>query len=126
MQTQGRTFDRLFQYAGGHPDCSSAPTPGKKEVWVDDQGLSFRRKGSPVSGSEWEVLFRIPTGDIATVRHLQQSAGLFSPPDQLIEVDMRRGDSTYTVRFKAMGHSKQNDAFALYGAVKRCTRADSR
>jgi hypothetical protein len=118
MQTQSRTFNGLFQYAGGHPDCSSAPTPGKKEVLVDDQGLSFRRKGFHVLGSEGEkALFTIPAGDIAEVRHSQQSGGLFSPPDQLIEVDMRRGDSTYTVRFKAMGYSKQNDAFALYGAV---------
>jgi hypothetical protein len=64
-----------------------------------------------------EVLFTIPIRKITVARQSQQGIGLPTPKDQFVEVDMRRGNAIYTVRFKALGMTRQKDAFNLYGAI---------
>jgi hypothetical protein len=116
MQTQVKPFRVRFQYAGGHPDFATVPASAKTEIEVNETGISFHRRTSGFT-IEWHEVFSMPIGTITSVRHVQQASALFHAPDQLIEVDMQRNGATYTVRFKAVGMTRQKDAYRLYAAI---------
>lgn len=109
-----------FSYAYGYPDPSkvSSPLLGVRGVHVTDDALVYVNREGAFGHGEYSEVFRIPRDAIKGVRHEQAAVDLWSSPDQFVIVVMLTEGREYEVRFKALGLTKQKDAFQFVDAVQ--------